>query len=53
MKREAKKNGMTVTIKASNNELGGVEVYVHFKGVIPNKTHWRCWYMDLPNRCFC
>lgn len=63
LKSRAKSEGKEVTVVPSTGSLGGVEVYLHPKGVViqrgadsnvhPQHAYWVRWFMELPDHCCC
>lgn len=62
IKREMKPGEM-ITIINSGGELGGKDVFVHPEDVFiekkaketdhPQHMYWRCWFMEIPEKCLC
>lgn len=60
LKRLASQNSLVITKHYRDNKLGGVDVYVHPRGIDINKIeenkkedYFVAWYMELPNKCAC
>lgn len=56
IKRHAKREGKVVTLRPAKREkyyMGGLDVFVHPKGVVPTQKHFKAWFMELGNSCCC